>query len=209
MSAYLADALGERIPSLFFLSLLVTLSSFTQRRMPVQNLERRENHCLEGAFWFAEGAGAPRLLVGRERVEVLSAMRGCSGAAPLYPGALARLWEGGRVGILSNGSHHHMGSKRCRVTIETFSADRRFAIGFPLSLAHATERELQLLRGIGASRAAAIVSARTDAPLLTREALLAVHGIGPKTVEKLLPRLQLSSPRALWSPDGTVDNESD
>ena len=229
VSGTLEDRLRERTPALSLLSLCVPLSlciphflcvtlplssPSSPRRPPVRSaVEETQPHRLEGAFWFARGDASPRLLIGRERAGALAAMRGCAGTASLYPGELARLWPEGESrasgGSPHGGARHHAEHRRCRITIQTLSAERRFAIGFPLVLSHATERELQLLQGIGASRAAAIISARSSAPLLTPESLLAVHGIGPKTLARVLSRLQLSAPRALWSPDAKVDEMSD
>jgi hypothetical protein len=52
---------------------------------------------------------------------------------------------------------------------------------------------LEHLPGIGAVRGAALVSARADHPLCRPSDLIRVHGIGPRTVERLRPYLRFGA----------------
>ena len=66
----------------------------------------------------------------------------------------------------------------------------RGVLGLPLPLNRASAGELELLPGIGARRAAAIVQERERRGSFDEIAdLEAVHGIGPRTVRDLAPRL--------------------
>ncbi len=59
-----------------------------------------------------------------------------------------------------------------------------------LNLNRATERELALVPGLGPSRARAIVAHRTlHGPFRTVDELRQVHGVGPKTLDKIRPWL--------------------
>lgn len=55
---------------------------------------------------------------------------------------------------------------------------------------------LETLSGIGPARAQAIVAEREEAPYSSAEDLQRVHGIGPKTVEKLRSELVFGARRA-------------
>ncbi len=61
----------------------------------------------------------------------------------------------------------------------------------------ATAVELDRLPGVGAATAKAIVDARSErGPFVVSEDLLEVRGIGPATLERLAPHLDLPSPAA-------------
>ena len=67
--------------------------------------------------------------------------------------------------------------------------------GMTIDLNTATAEQLQLLPGIGPSRAAAIIDNRTAmGPFRTVEDLARVRGIGPATVEGVRPYVTLSTP---------------
>ncbi len=68
----------------------------------------------------------------------------------------------------------------------------RLAAGGRIDLNRATEEDLQLLPGIGPARSRDIVQHREEAgPFPNVEALEAVHGIGPRTLERLAPYLEV------------------
>jgi competence protein ComEA len=67
----------------------------------------------------------------------------------------------------------------------------RLLWGLPLDLNREDERTLQVLPGIGPSRARAIVAAR---PFCRAEELLRVPGVGPATLRRLLGRIAASAP---------------
>jgi competence protein ComEA len=64
---------------------------------------------------------------------------------------------------------------------------KELVVGMPLDLNVAGVETLVILPGIGPTRAEAIVQYRQAEPFRTVEDLLHVHGIGPKTLEKLRP----------------------
>ncbi len=80
------------------------------------------------------------------------------------------------------------------------------ALGMPTSTAtvdlnHAPIAELVTLPGIGPKRAEQIIQLRTKRPLRRLSDLLQVKGIGPKTLQKLKPRIKLTTlPGAQSSP---------
>jgi tRNA threonylcarbamoyladenosine biosynthesis protein TsaE len=65
--------------------------------------------------------------------------------------------------------------------------------GHPLDLSVVSSRQLETLPGIGPSRARAIVEARARAPFDRVADLERVHGIGPRTVERLSGWLTVSA----------------
>ena len=67
----------------------------------------------------------------------------------------------------------------------------RLLWGLPLDVNHEDERTLQVLPGIGPTRARAILSAR---PFCKEEELLRVPGIGPETLRRLAGRIAASAP---------------
>jgi competence ComEA-like helix-hairpin-helix protein len=68
----------------------------------------------------------------------------------------------------------------------------RLLFGLRLDPNRADAESLQSLPGIGPARAAAIVAERERRPFASVEALIRVHGIGPRTVERLRPWLALA-----------------
>lgn len=84
-------------------------------------------------------------------------------------------------------------SARCVGAVEPASQERRYSLGLKLDLNRATERELQLLPGIGPRRAESIVRyRRRRGPLTDVDQLRAIRGIGPKTAARLRPLVQLT-----------------
>ena len=61
----------------------------------------------------------------------------------------------------------------------------RLLYGLSLDPNRADARALEVLPGIGPARAGAIVTERARAPYESTRDLLRVHGIGPKTLERL------------------------
>jgi len=72
---------------------------------------------------------------------------------------------------------------------ESLPATLRRVLALPLPLDRATRDDLELLPGIGPSRARAIVTAREQRGFDSVAELERVPGIGPKTVEALTPQL--------------------
>ncbi len=71
----------------------------------------------------------------------------------------------------------------------------RWLFGQRVDLARADARLLQALPGIGPARARAIVAERGRRPFERIEDLERVHGIGPRTVERLRPYLYIDPTR--------------
>ena len=65
---------------------------------------------------------------------------------------------------------------------EELRGPARLLFGHPLDLNLAEARELEVLPGIGPSRAAAILRYRAQRPFRSLDELTQVHGIGPVTV---------------------------
>jgi competence protein ComEA len=63
----------------------------------------------------------------------------------------------------------------------------------PIDINQATETELQRLPGIGPRRAQLIISEREKRPFASIDELRRVHGIGPKTLERLRPHITVES----------------
>jgi len=73
-------------------------------------------------------------------------------------------------------------------TLEVGPSGQEILVGMPLDLNEAGVDSLVVLPGIGPTRADAIVQRRNQqGAFLSIEELLDVHGIGPKTLEKLRP----------------------
>jgi competence protein ComEA len=69
--------------------------------------------------------------------------------------------------------------------------------GERLDVNRASAAELELLPAVGPSLAARIVADRASrGPFRTVEDLARVHGIGPRTVERLAPHIRVPSPPA-------------
>ena len=76
-----------------------------------------------------------------------------------------------------------------------------FSYGLTLNINTATSAQLQLLNGIGPTKADAIIRYRNQhGPFKTLSALENVDGIGPKTVEKI--RAQLTTGNTPPRPTG-------
>jgi competence protein ComEA len=69
-----------------------------------------------------------------------------------------------------------------------------------LRINDATAKQLEALPGIGPSLAQRILAARRERPFSSVEDLRRVSGIGPKTLERLRPQIDVSPPRS--SPSG-------
>lgn len=73
----------------------------------------------------------------------------------------------------------------------------KLGAGMTIDVNTATAEQLQLLPGIGPSRAAAIIeNRRAMGPFRTVEDLARIRGIGPATVEGVRPYVTLSMPAA-------------
>ncbi len=87
----------------------------------------------------------------------------------------------------------------------------RWLFGRRVDLARADERLLRTLPGIGPARARDIVTERRRRAFGSVDDLERVHGIGPRTIERLRPflyvDLHLDVPRALRSTSAIVDGE--
>ena len=70
----------------------------------------------------------------------------------------------------------------------------RVLFGQALDLNTSDPLTLQVLPGIGPRRAAAIVEARSAEPLRAVSDLQRVHGIGPRTVERLAGWVEVGGP---------------
>jgi competence ComEA-like helix-hairpin-helix protein len=79
----------------------------------------------------------------------------------------------------------------CRDGPRELDGAARLLFGAGLDPNRATAAELALLPGVGPVRAAAIVAARRREPFERPEDLQRVHGIGPRTVEKLRAWVQI------------------
>ena len=71
--------------------------------------------------------------------------------------------------------------------VQVGPSGKELVVGVPLDLNLAAAESLVVLPGIGSTRAQAIVEHRQSNPFRRVEDLLQVHGIGPKTLEKLRP----------------------
>jgi competence protein ComEA len=71
--------------------------------------------------------------------------------------------------------------------VQVGPSGKELVVGVPLDLNMAGAADLVILPGIGPTRAEAIVQHRQSDPFRSVEDLLQVHGIGPKTLEKLRP----------------------
>jgi DNA uptake protein ComE-like DNA-binding protein len=75
-----------------------------------------------------------------------------------------------------------------------------YTLGMPMDLCLATEAELRMLPGIGATRARAIVSHRREQGIEVLDDLVDVRGIGPGTIAGLeryvSPKCRFSSRRS-------------
>lgn len=83
----------------------------------------------------------------------------------------------------------------------------RMVVGLPLDINRATAEELELIRGIGARTAAAIVEYRhTHGPFVTLEELTAVKGIGAKMLERFRTQLAVmpQAPPTAPRPEGAT-----
>ncbi len=76
----------------------------------------------------------------------------------------------------------------------------RRLFGLPIELNCAGARTLQTLDGIGSVRARRIVEERARRPFERVDDLLRVHGIGPKTLERLRSAVAASPRTRKWSP---------
>jgi competence protein ComEA len=68
----------------------------------------------------------------------------------------------------------------------------RLLFGLRLDPNRADAAALEALPGIGPARAAAIVAERDRRPFASLDALTRVHGIGPRTVDRLRPWLEIA-----------------
>ena len=74
-------------------------------------------------------------------------------------------------------------------------AQERLLLGLKLDINRAEAKELQLIPGIGPVKAGRIVDERSKQAFASLEDLLRVHGIGPKTLERIRVYLQVHGPR--------------
>jgi len=84
----------------------------------------------------------------------------------------------------------HTSAVRCeapQTRAKEIRGPARRLFGLPIELNCAGARTLETLAGIGSVRARQIVEERAQRPFRDVDDLLRVHGIGPKTLEKLRP----------------------
>ena len=117
-----------------------------------------------------------------EVVEAGRARIGCRGESVLR--GCGPLEAGDRV-VLGN---------RCERVPAGMSAGLRLLQGLGVDLNRARAEDLELIDGIGPTLARSIVDHRdTHGPFDSVDALLDVKGIGPKTLDKLRPRVRVSA----------------
>lgn len=122
--------------------------------------------CDEGNYFLQRGAVASDLL---KAAGYRDAVKQRDGARPLS--------EGDRVTILGDPP---------LLRFDTMSAADRIALGVPLDINRAKEKELQLIPGIGPVRSAAIVAYRTShGAFASVEDIVRIPGIGTKTCDRI------------------------
>ncbi len=97
----------------------------------------------------------------------------------------------------------HTTAVRCEATparARELRGPARRLFGLPIELNCAGARTLETLNGIGSVRARRIVEERTRRPFERVDDLLRVHGIGPKTLERLRSAVAASPRTRKWSP---------
>lgn len=90
----------------------------------------------------------------------------------------------------------------CALRRENAGAAARLALGLPLLVDRADERDLVLLPGVSRERARAIVEARGSAPFVAVEDLLRVRGIGPRRLAALRGLVEVGTAAAAGSREG-------
>jgi competence protein ComEA len=127
----------------------------------------------------------PGLVCAREVAGAVSAARGASCALEASDGSRA-LRHGARV-LVGEGE-----GGSCAVRIGRMSGERAIALGVPIDVNVAGARDLEALPGVGPGLAARIVARRRAfGPFERIEGLRAVRGIGPQTLAKIRPFVEV------------------
>ena len=74
-------------------------------------------------------------------------------------------------------------------------AQERLLLGLKLDVNRASAKELQLISGIGSVKARRIVDERSKRAFENLDDLIRVHGVGPKTLDRIRDYLQIGEPR--------------
>ena len=120
---------------------------------------------------------APASQVVRRAIETLGLPDTCVSAAARRP-----LADGDLLDFSSNGG-------RCQSVLQNqLTGAVRLTLGLPLDINTENASGLALLPGIGPQKGAAVEAYRNaHGPFLSVDDLINVHGIGPKTLERLRP----------------------
>ena len=148
--------------------------------------------CVVGMAWWSRQNTEPEAPVVRPD-EVLVEVLGDVGAPGVYAVSAPVTVE--RAVVKAGGTLHaadaRLLSAGSAVVVSSGQAviqqmDDPLVVGLPLEVNSATQRALEALPGVGATRAAAIVQDRAEnGPFGSVDDLERVHGIGPKTVDAL------------------------
>ena len=145
---------------------------------------QKEEAAPRALCWLQEGGRPPILITTLALSSLHRALRGCVLQSPLRVGDVARRSAEGMTG--------------CRVTTQPASAARRLRLSIPLQVHDVSEEDLEEIKGIGPARAASIIAARDAGELPTTESLMRIHGIGPKTFQRVSPFLSWTPAAQLW-----------
>lgn len=133
-------------------------------------------------------------LLERNRATAGEALAAAGARPELPPGEASRTLQGGQVVTLL------FGDKGPEISTTQMAAATLLASGHKLDANSASETDLCLIPQMRPEMAAAIVQRRLAKPWNSIEELLEVHGIGPKTLDRLrdylavIPPLQMSGP---------------
>lgn len=147
----------------------------------------------------------PEITPSERRALTLAAALAVLGAAArlgLGPGAEAWSWRPA-AGAAAAGGLDSVRTAVARGLERERRAARPLAEGETVDPNRADEAELRRLPGIGPVTARAVIRHRREhGPFRSREGLLAVPGVGPRTLERLAPRLALPAGGGAGGRDG-------